>query len=89
LSAARVGQSRSTPNPGCTTCRRWRGESRSSDRDGGADVVVLLVADTRHNRSVLRLARPDLAADFPLPGGAVLDALEAGRRPPAGGIVLL
>jgi hypothetical protein len=58
-------------------------------RDGGATIVVLLVADTRHNRSVLRLARADLAAVFPLRDRDVLEALEAGVRPAASGIVVL
>jgi hypothetical protein len=51
--------------------------------------MVLLIASTRHNRSALRLARGDLAADFPLDGTAVLAALAPSRRPPASGIVLL
>jgi hypothetical protein len=58
-------------------------------RDSRTDVVVLLIASTRHNRSALRLARADLAADFPLDGTAVLAALAASRQPPASGIVLL
>jgi hypothetical protein len=51
--------------------------------------MVLLVADTRHNRTVLRVARPDLAADFPLAGASILSELAASRRPAASGIVLL
>ena len=58
-------------------------------RDDGSPTMILLVADTRHNRSVLNLARADLAADFPLPGSRILALLEAGQCPPASGIVLL
>src|SRR4029078_3918742 len=35
-------------------------------RDRVSDMMFLLVADSRHNRTVLRVPRPDLAADFPL-----------------------
>lgn len=58
-------------------------------RDDRREVVLLLVADTRHNRHVLRLAAPDLAATFPASGRAALAALSEGRQPPASGIVLL
>jgi transcriptional regulator with XRE-family HTH domain len=58
-------------------------------RDGRVSAMVLLIANTRHNRSVLRVAMPDLVGDFPLPGPAILRELEAGLRPPASGIVLL
>jgi transcriptional regulator with XRE-family HTH domain len=51
-------------------------------RDDESEAVILLVADTRHNRHVLRLAGPDLAADFPTPGRAALAALSGGERPP-------
>ena len=37
-------------------------------RDDEIDFVLLLVADTRHNRHVLRMAGPDLAAMFPASG---------------------
>jgi transcriptional regulator with XRE-family HTH domain len=58
-------------------------------RDDNREVVILLVSDTRHNRSVLRLAGPDLRGDFPLPGRRVLSALTNGARPTASGIILL
>jgi transcriptional regulator with XRE-family HTH domain len=47
-------------------------------RDDGSEVVILLVADTRHNRHVLRLAGPDLVAAFPTPGRAALASLSNG-----------
>jgi transcriptional regulator with XRE-family HTH domain len=58
-------------------------------RDGGAECMVLLVADTRHNRRVLRLARTHLVVDFPLSGRAVMAALARGVSPGASGIVLV
>jgi len=56
-------------------------------RDDGADVVLLVVADSRHNRRVLRLIQPDLASHFPVRGRVILDALAQGQRPPGSGIV--
>jgi transcriptional regulator with XRE-family HTH domain len=58
-------------------------------RDDGADILVLLVADTRHNRHVLRIAADNLAPQFPIRGRSVLAALEAGSRPSGSGIVLI
>jgi hypothetical protein len=58
-------------------------------RDDGCDVVLLLVASTRHNRHVLRLAAPDLAAEFPVAGAKALAALSKGERPAGSAIVLL
>jgi hypothetical protein len=58
-------------------------------RDDGADIVILLVADTRHNRHVLRLAAADLAGIFPAPGRGIVAALAAGARPPGSGVVVM
>jgi transcriptional regulator with XRE-family HTH domain len=58
-------------------------------RDDEADLVILLVAATRHNRHVVRLAAGDLAGSFPTNGRAILRALSIGERPPASGLVLL
>jgi transcriptional regulator with XRE-family HTH domain len=58
-------------------------------RDDRSEVVILLVADTRHNRRVVRLARADLAADFPVSGGAALASLTNGEPPSGSSIVLL
>lgn len=58
-------------------------------RDGGVDIMILLVADTRANRQMLALHREALRASFPLDTRVVLDALRAGRAPAASGIVLL
>jgi len=58
-------------------------------RDDQAEVVVMLAADTRHNRHVLRLAAADLAGMFPVRGPALLSALAVGARPRGSGIVVL
>jgi hypothetical protein len=58
-------------------------------RDDRTDVVILLVADTRHNRHVLRLAALDLAATFPTSGRALMEALSEGRQPSGSAPVLL
>jgi hypothetical protein len=57
--------------------------------DGGADRVVLLVADTKRNRGVLREFRPLLQDHYPLDTRTVMRALRVGRVPEASGIVLL
>jgi transcriptional regulator with XRE-family HTH domain len=58
-------------------------------RDGRVDQAILLLADTRWNRHVLRAAGPSLTGQFPLIASAVLAALRTGRDPGASGIVLL
>jgi transcriptional regulator with XRE-family HTH domain len=58
-------------------------------RDDGGEIMILLVADTRHNRQVVRLAKPDLVGDFPTPGTVVLAALSRAERPTGSGIVFL
>jgi transcriptional regulator with XRE-family HTH domain len=68
------------------TCSRRVALKRRDDR---IDVVILLVADTRHNRHVLRLARPDLVAEFPVRGATALAALAKGERPSGSAIILL
>jgi hypothetical protein len=58
-------------------------------RDGEAEIVILVIADTRHNRQVLASLRESFRAAFPLDARAVLGALRAGRAPAASGIVLI
>ena len=58
-------------------------------RDDESDLMILLVADTRHNREVLRLARADLVADFPVSAREAIRELSAGRPPSGSAIVLL
>ena len=50
-------------------------------RDGEAERMMLVVADTRHNRAVLRAAAVDFAAAFPADIRDALKALREGRDP--------
>ena len=44
-------------------------------RDGGIEHLILLLADTRTNRSALRAARPTIEAAFPVPQASVIASL--------------
>jgi hypothetical protein len=57
-------------------------------RDDGADRIILLVADTRHNRRVLRLAAPDLRGEFPVSGPAAIASLARGEPQTASAVLL-
>ena len=58
-------------------------------RDGGVDHVLLLLADTRHNRLFLRTCGEGFLAAFPLAGRVALERLAAGTDPGGSAIVLL
>jgi hypothetical protein len=51
--------------------------------------MVLVLADTRHNRSALVAAAPTVLPAFPLRTRGVLAALRAGRLPQANGVMLI
>jgi transcriptional regulator with XRE-family HTH domain len=51
--------------------------------------VVLVLADTRHNRALVRDSAEALAAAFPLSGREIMEALRVGKPPRDSGIVLL
>lgn len=57
-------------------------------RDSGVDRVILVVAGTRHNRSVLRDHREALRSTFPADTREVMAALTRGQLPASNGIVL-
>jgi hypothetical protein len=57
-------------------------------RDSGVDRIVLLVADTTHDRSVLREHRLALSSTLPADTGEVMRALRRGELPPRNGIVV-
>jgi len=57
--------------------------------DPRADVVILVVARSAHNRQVLAEHRETLRAPFPLDGAAIARELRAGRVPRASGIIVL
>ncbi len=58
-------------------------------RDGGMDHVVLLLADTRHNRIFLRSAGEGLLTMFPVPGRRALEHLGRTGDPGGNAIILL
>lgn len=62
---------------------------RLKQRDGVVDLVILVVADTRHNREMLELHRDELRELLPLDSRQVLASLRNGRLPDRSGIVLL
>jgi transcriptional regulator with XRE-family HTH domain len=61
---------------------------RLKQRDAGLSCLVLVLADTRHNRAAVAGA-PTLATSFPHSTRAILAALRAGRQPPGDGIVFV
>ena len=58
-------------------------------RDAGVDTMLLVVADTRHNRHVLRLAAAEFAETFPIRGRDALAALRRGEKPSGSAIILV
>ena len=58
-------------------------------RDSNVDHVVLLVSDTRHNRSVLRLYARALASTFPVDPSGTLAALRSGSDLAGNGVLKL
>ena len=57
--------------------------------DSGVDMLLLLTADTRHNRAALTDAEASLRSGFPLGTRAVLTSLGRGQAPDANGVVVL
>jgi len=57
-------------------------------RDGNLTRVVLLVADTRANRALIRSLGSTVQGAFPVPGRVALDALAAGRDPGGDALIL-
>jgi len=58
-------------------------------RDGGADVLVLIVSDTAHNRAFLDLHREALRPLLPRDGSEIRRALRLARLPSASGLILM
>ena len=58
-------------------------------RDSNVDRVVLVIADTRHNRAVLAMAAEALDAALPCPRRRLLAALRQGIDPGASGYLLV
>jgi transcriptional regulator with XRE-family HTH domain len=58
-------------------------------RDDRREIVVLVVAGTRHNRQVVRLVRDDLRADFPIRSAPALRMLAVGTAPTGSAVVFV
>ena len=58
-------------------------------RDGEIDRVVIVLADSRADRSALRAIRSAWRTDYPLDTAEILGALALGRLPSAGGVVVI
>ena len=58
-------------------------------RDSGFTEVILLLLDSRHNRSLVREYRGLLSEAFPVPGQRALELLGAGVNPGGSSIILL
>lgn len=58
-------------------------------RDGGVNHVILLLADTRHNRSFLRAAGSGFKTDFPVDSRTALRHLGTTTDPGGSAIILL
>lgn len=58
-------------------------------RDSGLDRVVILVAATRTNRTILREVGGSVRSNYPIPSRQALDALVKGRDPGGNAIVVL
>jgi hypothetical protein len=56
--------------------------------DPGIASVILLLADTRHNRSLFRECGEAFRADLPLAATEIMAALKVGRDPGGSGVVL-
>jgi hypothetical protein len=57
--------------------------------DPGISSVVLVMADTRHNRSLLKEFGEVVRAELPVASKVIIEALAAGREPGGSGIVLV
>ena len=58
-------------------------------RDSGIDFLILLIADTRSNRTRLGVFREEIRGAFPLDSREILAAIQRGHAPTADGIVVL
>lgn len=86
VGTTRIGVEAETRAADAQALQRRLGGKR---RDGGVDHVILVLADTRHNRAFLRAAGSGFAADFPVDGRTALQRLAAGRDPGGSAIILL
>jgi transcriptional regulator with XRE-family HTH domain len=86
LADARIGVEAETRGRDSQALQRKLAPKR---RDGRVDHVILLMANTRHNRSFLRSAGEGFLRDFPIPSRIALAKLERGQDPGGSAIILL
>jgi transcriptional regulator with XRE-family HTH domain len=63
--------------------------TRLRERDGQADAILLVLADTQHNRRMVSQLRLALGRDYQTEPRVILAALRDGRRLPGSGVILL
>jgi transcriptional regulator with XRE-family HTH domain len=62
---------------------------RARQRSGGVDVIILVLADTAHNRRMIDELREALGPSFATSPSAITAALKAGKPVPGSGVVLV
>jgi transcriptional regulator with XRE-family HTH domain len=62
---------------------------RAREQHGGADEILLVLADTRHNRRIVEELRETLGPRYATPPSALLAALRNGTRMPGSGVILV
>lgn len=62
---------------------------RERERDGGVDEILVVLADTAHNRSIVGDLRDALGPRFITSPRAILGALRSGQPLPGSGVILL
>jgi hypothetical protein len=63
--------------------------TRLRERDGGVDVILIVLSDSAHNRSLVDELRLALGPAYATPPRAILAALRAGRPLPGSGVILI
>jgi transcriptional regulator with XRE-family HTH domain len=62
---------------------------RARERSGGVDEIIVVLADTAHNRRIVAELREALGERFGTKPRALIDALRSGRRIPGSGVILI
>jgi hypothetical protein len=62
---------------------------RQRERDGGADEILLVLANSAHNRALVEELRAALGDRYATAPKVLLHCLRAGRRLPGSGVILI
>lgn len=62
---------------------------RARERDGGADLILLVLSNSAHNRTLVSELRATLGKSYETGPRAILAALRQGRPLPGSGVILL